>query len=45
MVETTGLKHDSLMLDELANKDCIVADRAYSQIERSDRFAKKVSTL
>ena len=42
VVETTGLKHDSPMLDELANKDCIVvADRAYFQIERSDRFCQE----
>ncbi|MGL5513882.1 MAG: IS4 family transposase, partial [Sporomusa sp.] len=42
VVETTGLKHDSPMLDELANKDCIVvADRAYFQIERSDLFCQE----
>jgi len=42
MVETAGLKHDSPLLDELANKDCIVvADRAYFQIERSDLFCQE----
>lgn len=39
VIETTGLKHDSPILDELTDPACIiVADRAYFQIDRSDRF-------
>ena len=37
VLETTGLKHDSPILDELTDRACIiVADRAYFQIDRSD---------
>jgi len=42
VVETTGLKHDSPVLDELADSNCIiVADRAYLNIKRSDFFGKE----
>lgn len=42
VVETTGLKHDSPVLDQLVDKNCIlVADRAYLQIKRSDCFVKE----
>jgi len=39
VLETTGLKHDSPILDKLTDPACIiVASRAYFQINRSDRF-------
>ena len=39
VLETTGLQHDSPILDELVDTACIIiADRAYFQIDRSDRF-------
>jgi len=42
VIETTGLKHDSPVLDELVDTDCIiVADRAYLQIKPSDRFVEE----
>ncbi|MEN6414620.1 MAG: transposase, partial [Veillonellales bacterium] len=41
VLETTGLQHDGPLLNELADKACIiVADRAYFQIERSDTYFK-----
>ena len=40
--ETTGLEHDSPILDQLVDKRYIlVADRAYLQIKRSDFFVKE----
>lgn len=42
VIETTGLQHDSPVLDELIDNTCIiVADRAYFQIDRSDTFLKE----
>lgn len=42
VIETTGLKHDSPLLEELVDSNCIViADRAYFQIDRSDLFVKE----
>ena len=39
VLETTGLQHDSPILNELVDTACIiVADRAYFQIDRSDTF-------
>lgn len=42
VIETTGLQHDSPILDQLVDSSCIlVADRAYFQIERCDTFLEK----